>query len=229
MDIYLKLAHIENLNYEFDKSLNMKHEWRKKEKQVYIPKTKPEIINIPEYQFITIKGQGNPNSDFFTACIGVLYSLSYAIKMNLKKMEIRPTGYMDWTVYPLEGIWDITDEAKQTFNGQINKDDLVFNLMIRQPDFISDEFFAEMLEFTKKKKPHPLLDQVKFEKITDGNCIQMMHIGSYDDESASFNIMEEFATHQSIARKSKVHREIYLSDFRKVPVEKLKTVLRFQI
>lgn len=207
----------------------MKHEWRKKEKAIYFSKNKAELINVPEYQYITLKGEGNPNSNFFSECIGVLYSMSYAIKMNLKKIEKTPKNYNDWTVYPLEGIWDITEEAKQNFNGQIDKDDLVFNLMIRQPDFVSICFFNEMLEFTKKKKPHYLLDRVKFEKITDGKCIQMMHIGSYDNESESFTEMEAFANSQNLVRKSKIHREVYLSDFRKVPEEKLKTILRFQL
>ena len=207
----------------------MKHEWRKKEKNIYQPKTKPELINIPEHQFIILSGAGNPNSDFFSECIGVLYSLAYAIKMNLKKREPTPANYEDWAVYPLEGIWDLNEEAKLNFDGKINKDDFVFDLMIRQPAFVSSDFFGEMLELTKNKKPHTLLDSVKFEKLTDGPCIQMMHIGSYDDEPASFAQMEDFALSQNVTRKSKVHREIYLSDFRKVPAEKLKTILRFQV
>jgi len=207
----------------------MKHEWRKKEKSIYLPKTKPEIVDIPEYQFLVISGAGNPNSDFFASCIQALYSVSYGLKMNLKKEPSQPKNYMDWTVYPLEGIWDITDEAKQNFTGQINKDDLVFDLMIRQPNFITPNYFNKILESVKQKKPHPLLDQLRLEKITDGSCIQMMHIGSYDDEPASFSIMEEFASQNNVTRISKKHREIYLSDFRKVPTEKLKTVLRFQL
>ncbi len=207
----------------------MKHEWRKKEKSIYLPKNKPELIDIPAYKFITIRGAGNPNSEIFGDYIGVLCSMAYAIKMNLKKQDSKPQDYMDWTVYPLEGVWDITEKAKQNFDGQINKDDLIFNLMIRQPDFIDETYFDEMLAITKKKKPNILLDQVEFETISDGKCVQMMHVGSYDNEPASFQIMEEFANSQGLIRKSKVHREIYLSDFRKVEEEKLKTVLRFWV
>jgi len=206
-----------------------KHEWRKKEKAVYLPKNKPELIHIPEYKFISISGEGNPNSAFFSEYIGVLYSVAYAIKMNLKKEEHKPKGYYDWTVYPLEGVWDITEKAKQNFNGQINKDDLIFDLMLRQPDFVNEQLFHKMLELTKNKKPHKLLEKLQFKTLTDGKCIQMMHIGSYDNEPASFEIMEEFATNQGLIRKSKIHREIYLSDFRKVAEDKLKTVLRFQL
>ncbi|MGH1364559.1 MAG: GyrI-like domain-containing protein [Calditrichia bacterium] len=206
-----------------------KHEWRKKEKGYYLPKNKPTVIDIPEFKFVAIKGEGNPNSPFFSEYIGVLYSISYAIKMIPKKMDVKPNGYYDYTVYPLEGVWDINDEAKKHYNGTLNKDDLVFNLMIRQPDFVDEAFFTEMLERTKKKKPHTLLDEVKFERIADGRCIQMLHIGSYDDEPASFQQMEQFAESESLARLSKKHREIYLSDFRKVAAEKLKTVLRFKV
>ena len=207
----------------------MKYEWRKKEKSIYLPKNKPELIDVPEYQFIVLSGEGNPNSDFFSDCIGALYSLAYAIKMNLKKSDEPPKNYQDWTVYPLEGVWDISEEAKLNFNGKINKDDLVFDIMIRQPDFVTKDFFNEMLEFTKIKKPHKLLEKIKFQKIKDGNCVQMLHIGSYDNEPESFEQMEGFANDLGLKRRSKVHREVYLSDFRKVPEEKLKTILRFQV
>lgn len=207
----------------------MKHEWRKKEKAVYLPKSKPEIVDISAYKFITIKGEGNPNTEPFKICIEALYSMSYAIKINLKKSTPQPKGYMDYTVYPLEGIWDLNDEAKKTFNGQINKDDFLYTLMIRQPDFVTHDFYTEMLELTKKKKPNPFLDRLKFETISEGKCIQMMHLGSYDNEPASFKIMEDFAAGENLTRASKRHREIYLTDFRKVAPEKLKTVLRFKV
>lgn len=207
----------------------MKHEWRKKEKLIYIPRKKPEVVIIPSYNFITIEGEGNPNSEIFPEYIGVLYAISYAIKMTLKKQEFELEGYNDYTVYPLEGVWDITEEAKKTFSGNINKNDLIFKLMIRQPDFVQEVFYQKMLNFTKKKKPHPLLEKVKFEKIKEGKCIQMMHIGSYDNEAQSFKEMEQFAESINLIRKSKKHREIYLSDFRKVAAEKLKTVLRFRV
>lgn len=205
----------------------MKHEWRKAEKPFYLPKNKPEIIEVPCFSFITLKGEGNPSTDHFSSCISALYSLAYAVKMTLKKVVSPPNGYTDYTVYPLDG--DINEEAKKKFTGVVNKDDFVYTLMLRQPDFVEEAFFEEMRTFTQKKKPHPLLGEVKFEKIADGKCIQMLHVGSYDDEPASFEQMEDFAESQGLKRKSKVHREIYLSDFRKVPEEKLKTVLRFKV
>jgi hypothetical protein len=206
-----------------------KHEWRKKEKELYAPKQVPEIITVPPFKFVTLSGAGNPNSEHFSECIGVLYAMSYAIKMNLKKLTEPPKGYQDYTVYPLEGIWDLKAEAKKAQSNTFNKDDLVFKIMIRQPDFVTEDFFKDMLALTKKKKPHELLDEVQFETIEDGKCVQMLHVGSYDDEAASFRQMEEFSRTQGRKRLTKSHREIYLSDFRKVPAEKLKTVLRFWV
>ncbi|WP_088354664.1 GyrI-like domain-containing protein [Polaribacter haliotis] len=207
----------------------MKHEWRKKEKDVYVPKAKPEIIKVPEYSFFTISGKGNPNNPHFADYIAPLYALSYAIKMGLKKNPVLE-DYYDYTVYPLEGVWDISDEAKKNFNPNlpINKDELVFTLMIRQPNFVTEKYALEVIEKVKIKKPDLLIEKVKFEKIEEGSCIQMLHIGSYDNEATTFKIMEEFAKKEGLERESKLHREIYLSDFRKVATEKLKTVLRFK-
>lgn len=210
------------------KAQHMKHEWRKKEKGIYLPKSKPEIIDVPKFKFLTIEGEGNPNSGHFTEYITALYALSYGIKMCPKK-GIEPDGYFDYTVYPLEGVWDINEEARKTFDGTINKDDLVFKLMIRQPEFVNADLVERIRTMTNEKKPQDLLNKVVFEEIKEGKCIQMLHLGSYDNEPATFKIMEEFALESGVKRLSKVHREIYLSDARKVAPEKLKTVLRFKL
>jgi len=205
-----------------------KLEYRKDLKQYYEPDTKPELIILPSFKFFTIRGNGNPNDEFFGKYIQVLYALSYAIKMS-PKQGITPEGYFDYTVFPLEGVWDILDDAKAEFKGIIDKNTLVFNLMIRQPDFVSTEFANEIIELTKKKKKLALLDQVKFESIDEGSCIQMMHIGPYDSEPESFKKMETFSEESGYCRFSKLHREIYLSDPRNTAPEKMKTVLRFQV
>lgn len=206
-----------------------KHEWRKHEIGLYLPKARPEIINIPELKFITISGEGNPNSQPFSECVSALYAMSYAIKMTLKKLEFPPKNYTDYTVYPLEGVYDINDVARKNFTGTINKDDLVYTLMIRQPDFVDKAYVEKMQKITAQKKSELPISDVKFENIKEGQCIQMLHVGSFDDEPASFKIMEDFASAKNVRRLSKMHREIYLNDFRKVATHKLKTVLRFQI
>lgn len=205
----------------------IKKEWRKLEKNFYLPKKTPTIIDIPEFNFYSIKGEGNPNSEKFGEYVGVLYSLSYAIRMSPKK-GYQPDNYFEYTVYPLEGVWDIKEEAKENFK-ELNKDDLVFDMMIRQPDFVDEAYAEKIIEIVKKSKPHELLEEVKFVSLTDGKCVQMMHLGSYDSEPVSFKIMEDFIEENGYKRVSKIHREIYLSDPRKTAPEKLKTVLRCRI
>ena len=136
----------------------MKNEWRKDEKQFYLPKNKPELISVPGFKFFTINGEGNPNDDFFPEYIGVLYALSYAVKMSPKK-RMEPQGYFDYTVYPLEGVWDLSEQAKKSFKGAINKNELIFKLMIRQPDFVDYKFAMLILEQAKQKKPTPVIGE----------------------------------------------------------------------
>ena len=209
-------------------SHDMKHEWKKKDKQFYLPENKPEMIVIPPFRYYSIEGRGNPNDDFFPEYIGVLYSLSYGIKMS-PKQGCAPNDYFEYSVFPLEGVWDIDENAKNNFNGLIDKNSLVFKLMIRQPDFVTNDFANSTLERISRKKPHDLLTNVKFEIIEEGLCVQMLHNGSYDSEPESFKKMEEFAFDGNLKRISHKHREIYLTDARKVSPEKLRTVLRFQV
>lgn len=204
----------------------MKYEWRKKEKEYYIPKEKPQLVEIPEFKYFTLKGKGNPNTEAFKECIGVLYSLSYAIRM-MPKNGITPDGYFEYTVYPLEGIWDLTEEGR--LEETLNKDELVYKLMIRQPDFVTEEVVNIAMEIVKKKKPHPLLEKVEFESIKEGLCVQMLHVGPYDDEPRTFSAMKEFCTENNLEIKTLAHKEIYLSDFRKTEASKLKTVLRYLV
>lgn len=207
----------------------IKYEWRKKEKSLYLPTTQPELIELPTHKFITLRGEGSPADAAFTQTIGTLYSLAYGLKMLPKKMKIKPIGYFDYTVYPLEGVWDINEQAKNNFNGELNKQDFVYELMIRQPGFVNAEFYAEIFDLVKKKKPNPMLEHVEFKSVSEGKCVQIMHLGPYELEPESFAKMAEFVEQQGLTRVSKVHREIYLSDVRKVAPEKLKTVLRFKV
>ncbi|MBB6714584.1 GyrI-like domain-containing protein [Clostridium gasigenes] len=202
----------------------MKHEWRKREKEYYMPKEKPVLVDIPEFKFFMIKGKGNPNREEFSQAVGVLYSLAYAIRM-MPKNGYTPERYFEYTVYPLEGIWDLTEEGKN--QETLNKDEFIYTIMIRQPNFVTEELVAKAMEIVKKKKPHPLLDKIIFETIKDGLSVQMLHIGSFDDESKTFSIMKEYCEKNNLIIKTKAHRERYLSDLRKTETEKLKTVLRY--
>jgi hypothetical protein len=204
----------------------MKHEWKKHEKSLYLPAQKPELITVAEQKFFMIKGEGNPNSEDFAARIEVLYSLAYAVRM-MPKQGFTPEGYFEYTVYPLEGVWDLTEEGKQA--ASFNKDQFLYTIMIRQPDFVTPETAEKAFANVRKKKPHPLLDEVTFGTMEDGLSVQMMHIGPYDDEPASFAAMKEFIVNHDLEIVTLEHREIYISDARKVDPAKLKTVLRYRV
>jgi hypothetical protein len=203
----------------------MKYEWRKKDKEIYLPKENPIMIDVPSMKYFTINGRGNPNSEEFKQTVEVLYSLSYAIRMMPKK-GITPEGYFEYTVFPLEGVWDLDEEGRKL--EKLDKDRLVYKLMIRQPEFVNEELFLKAKELVEKKVAKEWLSAVLFDEINEGICVQCMHIGSYDGESETFTRMEEYCKENTLTRIDKRHREIYISDPRKVPIEKLKTVLRFK-
>jgi hypothetical protein len=206
----------------------MKYEWKKEEKDLYLPQSKPTIIKVPKMNFFVIDGEGDPNtSEEFSDAIGALYSLSYGVRM-MPKSGTTPKGYFEYTVYPLEGVWDMKVDENTDFV-KLNKSKFIYSLMIRQPDFVDKKLASDILEKVRNKKPNKLLDKVRFESIEDGLCVQMMHIGSYDDEPKSFNEMLKYCEENGYVRKCHNHREIYLSDFRKVDKDKLKTVVRFWI
>lgn len=204
----------------------MKFEWKKQEKILYLPKEKPELITVPQQNFFMISGKGNPNSEEFSEKIGVLYSLAYAVRM-MPKQGYTPDGYFEYTVYPLEGVWDLSEEGRQS--SVFNKDELLYTIMIRQPEFVTQEVVNKAFENVRKKKTHPLLDEVTFESMEDGLSVQMMHIGSYDDEPQSFDQMKKFIQENNLEITTLRHREIYISDARKTEKSKLKTVLRYLV
>lgn len=203
-----------------------KFEWRKELKELYLPGKKPTIIDVPEMKFFAIDGRGNPNDEPFKEHIEILYGLSYAIRMMPKK-GMTPEGYFEYTVFPLEGHWDLDEEGRKL--DYLDKDHLVYKLMIRQPDFVTEELFQYAVDTVKKKKPNLNVEQVKFETIREGLCVQAMHIGSYDDEPKTFERMEQFCLENNLKRAEKTHKEIYISDMRRTAPEKLKTVLRFKV
>lgn len=204
----------------------MKYEWRKKEKEFYLPTTQPAKIEVPPINYFTLKGKGNPNSETFKESVEALYALSYAVRMFPKK-GIIPEGYYEYTVFPLEGVWDLDEEGRKLEH--LDKDRLVYKIMIRQPDFVTEELFSAAKEVSAKKVSQVLLQSAKLERIEEGLCVQCMHIGDYDSELATFSKMDDFCSANQLTRIDKRHREIYISDPRKADPSKLKTVLRFKI
>lgn len=201
-----------------------KIDYKKDFKELYLPKNSPSIIEVPSMKFAMIDGQGDPNGEEFALATAALYSFSYAVKMSYKSKEI-PEGFYDYTVFPLEGVWDLADKTKDI----TDKSNFVYSIMIRQPDFLTNELYERFIAEAKKKKANVYLDKIQYNTIVEGLCCQMLHLGSYDDEPKSFESMSQFCKDSGYERSSYKHREIYLSDPRKTEASKLKTVLRFNV
>jgi hypothetical protein len=201
-----------------------KVDYKKDFKWLYLPKEKPELVEVPALLYLSIEGSGSPDAPAFSEAVEALYALSYAVKMSYKSSAV-PEGYYEYTVFPLEGVWDLVDCTATT----LDKDNFKYTLMIRQPDFLTLALYERFLAEVGRKKPGLPLSRVKLTTLTEGTCCQMMHMGSYADEPASFAAMEAYCAEQGWVRASKTHREIYLSDPRKIETAKLKTVLRFRV
>ncbi|MFS9319723.1 GyrI-like domain-containing protein [Streptococcus infantis] len=200
----------------------MKYEWRKEAKALYQVKARPTILQIPGQSYIVIDGKGDPNQEDFSERVGALYALAYAIKMKYKKAP-RDQVYTDFTVFPLEGLW------KKEKEGELVKSELFYSIMIGQPDFITRELFEEALNEAKIKKPNPLYEAIRFEKIEEGQRLAMLHVGSFDSENETFAEMECFCQLHKLKRTTEVHREIYLNNLHRTDSSKLKTILRYQV
>lgn len=204
----------------------MKLEWKKQEKDLYGAKQIPALITVPKQHYIMISGKGNPNDEDFSNRVAALYSLAYAIKMGFKaaaKSAADTEAVHDFSVYPLEGVW------KQKQGDDLVKEELEYTIMIRQPDFITESMVSGALETVKKKKPNSLYEEIRFDDMQDGKCIEMLHVGAFDDEPASFEKMAQFAEENGLKRDESCHREIYLSNANRVEKSKLKTILRFLV
>jgi len=201
-----------------------KLDWKKDEKTIYSPKTTPVFLTLQEMNYLCIKGSGAPTSAGFQNAVETLFTLSYGLKFAPRKGLVID-GYSEYAVYPLEGLWDITQEAVS--KGSWTKDDLVYTLMIRQPEFINESHLETVKQNLTKKGL--LLDQVKFITIKEGDIAQILHVGSFDSEPQSFKILEDFIQEKGLERQSKTHKEIYLSDFTKTKAENLKTILRIAV
>lgn len=207
----------------------MAFDFKKEYKEFYLPKNKPQIITVPPMNYVTVRGKGDPNEEGgeYKASIGVLYAIAYTIKMS-KMGDHRMDGYYDFVVPPLEGFW--WQEGVDGFD-YTDKSTFQWISMIRLPDFVTkEEFEWAVAEATKKKK----LDcsVAEFLTVDEGKCVQIMHLGKYDDEPATVAIMDAYLEEMGYENEfleSRRHHEIYLSDARKVAPEKWKTVIRHPI
>ncbi len=207
----------------------MAFDFKKEYKEYYMPKAKPEIITIPKMNYIAVRGTGDPNEKggAYKASVGLLYGIAFTIKMS-KMGDHKIDGYFDYVVPPLEGFW--WQDGVKGFD-YTRKQDLHWLSVIRLPDFVSkSDFDWAVAEATKKKKQD--FSVVEFLSIEEGLCVQMMHIGPFDDEPGSVALMDKYIAEQGYENDfsdTRLHHEIYLSDIRKVAPEKWKTVIRHPI
>ncbi|MEE0957160.1 MAG: GyrI-like domain-containing protein [Ruminococcus sp.] len=204
----------------------MSFDYKKEYKEFYMPSRKPTIINVPPMNYIAVRGQGDPNTEGgeYKQSIGLLYGIAYTIKMS-KNGNRWIEGFFDYVVPPLEGLW--WQDGVQGVDYS-HKEDFKWISLIRTPDFVTKADFDWALnEAANKKKTD--FSKVEFLTYDEGLCVQCLHIGSYDSESATIQLMHEFMEKEGYAldiSEKRFHHEIYLSDPRRVAPEKLKTVIR---
>lgn len=207
----------------------MAFDFKKEYKEFYMPKNKPEIVNVPTANYIAVRGKGNPNTPDgeYQQAISVLYAVAYTLKMSYKT-DYKIEGFFEYVVPPLEGFWWQENVSGVDYG---NKDSFNWISVIRLPDFITKTDFEWAVENASKKKK---LDCSKAEFITidEGLCVQIMHIGPFDNEPETVAIMDAFLEengYENDINEKRLHHEIYMSDARKVAPEKWKTVIRHPI
>lgn len=204
-----------------------KFDYKKEFKDLYMPKTKPVLIDVPAMNFIMMDGKGDPNGAEYQNVVSTLYALTFTIKMS-KMSGKQPEGYFEYVVPPLEGLWWC--EGDRFYFDR--RDTWLWISMIRQPEFVTQEVFNWAVDECRRKKPDLDISQVRFESFTEGLCVQMMHIGPYADEPNSVELMHKYMAENNlrdVTGLERKHHEIYLSDPRKTAPEKLKTVLRHPV
>jgi hypothetical protein len=183
------------------------------------PATEVVFVDVPPMNFLMIDGAGDPNpSADYQAAIETLYAVSYALKFTLK----RAAQGVDYVVMPSESLWWAGDMDRFSM---ADKADWRWTMMIAQPPGVDETLLAEVLAQTAKKKALPALTRLRFEKLEEGRCAQIMHIGPYEAEAPTIARLHESISSAGYRRSGK-HHEIYLSDPRKAAAEKMRTVLR---
>lgn len=207
----------------------MPFDFKKEYKEFYLPKNKPQIVNVPKANYIAIRGQGNPNEEggAYKQAIGILYAVAYTLKMSYKT-DYKIDGFYEYVVPPLEGFWwqdgiyGVDYSNKATFN---------WISVIRLPDFITKKDFDWAVKTASEKKKVDC-SKAEFLTIEEGLCVQIMHIGSFDDEPATVTLMDKYLEENGYEKDfsdTRLHHEIYLSDPRKSTPDKQKTVIRHPV
>ena len=207
----------------------MAFDFKKEYKEFYLPKNSPEIVTVPPAHYIAVRGQGDPNEEggAYQKAIGVLYAVAYTLKMSYKT-DHRIEGFYEYVVPPLEGFW--WQEGVQGVD-YANKAAFHWISVIRLPEFVTEKDFAWAVETAAKKKKRDC-SAAEFLTVEEGLCVQIMHLGPYDDEPATVALMDRYLQengYRNDLSDTRLHHEIYLSDARKVEPAKWKTVIRHPI
>lgn len=207
----------------------MAFDFKKEYKNLYAPKTKPEIVDVSKANFLAVEGKGNPNAEDgeYSKAIEALYAVAYTLRMSYKT-DYKIKGFFEYVVPPLEGFW--WQEGLKGYDSS-RKDDFSWISFIRLPDFVTEKDFNWAVETASIKKKIDL-SKVQFVTFEEGLCVQIMHIGPYDDEPKSVAKMEEFVKDNAYEydfSDYRRHHEIYISDPRKTSPEKLKTIIRHPV
>ena len=207
----------------------MAFDFKKEYREFYLPKAAPELVDVPPMNYLAVRGSGDPNEEggAYQQALAVLYALAYTIKMSYKGTH-KIEGFFEYVVPPLEGFWWQDGVAGVDY---AHKSGFHWLSVIRLPDFVTQADFQWAKEEAARKKK---LDCsfAEFLTIHEGLCVQLMHLGSYDSEPASVELMDEFLArngYENDLSDKRLHHEIYLSDPRKTPPEKWKTVIRHPI
>jgi len=207
----------------------MAFDYKKEYKEYYLPPTKPGIVTVPSMNFVAVRGKGNPNEEDgeYSQALNLLYGIAFTIKMS-KKGDRRIEGYFDYVVPPLEGFWWQEGVVGVDY---AHKELFEWISAIRLPDFVGEADFAWAVDEAARKKKTDF-SKVEFLTVDEGLCVQCMHIGPYDDEPATVELMHEYMESQGYEldiTETRHHHEIYLSDARRTAPEKLRTVVRHPI
>ncbi len=190
---------------------------RKEFRPFYTAKRKPAIVDVPAGRFLTITGRGEPGGDAYRAALNALYSVAYTLKFRCKK-EGR-----DFTVMALESLW--WWDAPAAPGEAPPREEWNWKSMIRQPDFVTEEMAEAAKEEAKAKKGLPEIDRVVLETFDEGLSAQIMHVGPYSEEGPTIERLHAFIAENGY-RPRGLHHEIYLSDPRRTPPERWRTIIR---
>ena len=209
--------------------MEQQFEFIKEYKELYQPRTTPSIVDVPEMTFFSVDGKGNPNNPDgeYGRAVGLLYALSYTVRMSDKGGAKLP-GFFLYKVAPLEGFWQMAGgEPGVDYN---NKDRFEWTSVIRQPEFVDETVFDWACEQVRKKKGLET-SRARLLRYCEGLCVQMMHIGPYDAEPASVAKMDAFLLENGYRNDlgARRHHEIYLSNPARTTPEKCKTILRHPV